>query len=158
MIVGYKNIGRLKRKLREYGGVFVKTDEVFDLPDQNDVFVWVDQTSEYKKFCKHPIVTVGEKELVGDYQLTERMYKKMLCSQYSAPKLKAFVDLVESTDDRLIVFYTYTGELDAMCSELEKAGIERRFSIVNGEIKDLAAYELETIRSPSFNTKLARWA
>lgn len=143
VITGYKNTGRLKRKLREYGGVFVKTDEVFDLPDQNDVFVFVDQTKEYKSFCKHPIITVGERELVGDYQLTERMYKKMLCSQYSKPKLKAFVDLVESTTDRLIVFYTYTGELDAMAQALEDAGIERKFSIVNGETKNLFAYDGE---------------
>ena len=143
VIVGYKNAERLKRKLREYGGVFVKTEEVFDLPSQNDVLIWVDQTKEYRSFCKHPIITVGERELVGDFQLTERMYKKMLCSQFSEPKLKAFVDLVESTTDRLVVFYTYTGELEAMARALEDAGIERKFSIVNGETKNLFAYDGE---------------
>ncbi|MDU6163509.1 MAG: SNF2-related protein, partial [Staphylococcus epidermidis] len=35
-IVGYKNIDRLKRKLRNYGCVFMKTEEVFDLPKQSD--------------------------------------------------------------------------------------------------------------------------
>lgn len=139
VITGYKNVDRLKRKLRDYGGVFVKTEEVFELPSQNDVFVWVDQTDSYKDFCKHPIITIGEKELVGDYQLTERMYKKMLCSQYSEPKLKAFRDLVESTDDRLVVFYTYTGELEAMLNVLGLIG--KPYSLVNGETKNLSAYE-----------------
>lgn len=139
IITGYKNIDRLKRKLRDYGGVFVKTNEVFDLPSQNDVFVWVDCTDEYMRFCKHPIITIGEKELVGDYQLTERMYKKMLCSQYSEPKLKAFRDIVDSTDDRLIVFYTYTGELEAMVNEVALTG--HPLSLVNGNTKDLASYE-----------------
>lgn len=140
VITGYKNIERLKRKLREYGAVFVKTNEVFDLPEQNDVFVYVDQTKEYKQFCKHPYITVNEKELVGDFQLTERMYKKMLCSQYSEPKLKAFKDLLESTSDRLVVFYTYNDELNAMKAECSNAG-RFNISVVNGEEKDLSDYE-----------------
>lgn len=140
VITGYKNVDRLKRKLREYGGVFVKTEEVFDLPSQNDVFVWVDQTDEYKAFCKHPIINIGDKELVGDYQLTERLYKKWLCSQYSEPKLKAFRDLVESTDDRIVVFYTYVEEYLAMLKAIDYS---RTVSVVSGERKDLEAYEVD---------------
>lgn len=140
VITGYRNIDRLKRKMREYGGVFVKTEEVFELPSQNDVFVWVDPTEEYKAFCKTPIIRIGERELVGDYQLTERMYKKMLCSQWNPNKLKAFADIVASTDDRLIVFYTYTEELLAMMELPEVQS--RTVSIVNGDGTDLEAYEV----------------
>ena len=34
-IIGYKNVDRLKKKLRQYGAVFMKTEEVFDLPKNN---------------------------------------------------------------------------------------------------------------------------
>ena len=34
IVTGYKNIGRLKRKMREYGCNFLNTDEVFTLPPQ----------------------------------------------------------------------------------------------------------------------------
>lgn len=139
-ITGYKNIDRLKRKLREYGGVFVKTNEVFELPEQTDIFIRVDPTEDYKAFCKHPIINIGDRELIGDYQLTERMYKKMLCSQWNENKLKAFADLVESTDDRLIVFYNYTEELLEM---LKAINYSRTVSIVNGNQKDLEAYEVD---------------
>ncbi|PEC57771.1 SNF2-related protein, partial [Bacillus wiedmannii] len=32
-ITGYKNVERLKAKLKQYGAVFMKTEEVFDLPE-----------------------------------------------------------------------------------------------------------------------------
>ena len=34
VITGYKNEERLKKKMRDHGCHFLKTDEVFDLPDQ----------------------------------------------------------------------------------------------------------------------------
>lgn len=136
---GYKNIERLKRKLRDYGGVFVKTEEVFELPEQTDIFVTVARTPQYDRFCRDRVISMDGRELIGDYQLTERLYKKMLCGAFSGPKLKAFRDLVDSTDDRLVVFYNYTDELAAMkriCMEAE-----RPISIVNGETKNLECYE-----------------
>ena len=53
-------------------------------------------------------------ELVGDTILAKRQYLRMLCGQYNKEKLQAFQDLVESTEDRLIVFYNFTAELEAM--------------------------------------------
>ena len=35
IVTGYKNVERLKKKMQQYGCQFLKTDEVFDLPDQN---------------------------------------------------------------------------------------------------------------------------
>ena len=136
----YKNIDRLKRKLADYGAIFMKTDEVFDLPEQNDIYITVPPSKEYKEFCKKRIITVDEQMLIGDMQLTARMYERMLCGQFSKEKLEAFTDLVNSTDDRLIVFYTFTEELNRM---LEVIG-DRLYSIVNGETKNLTAYENKT--------------
>jgi SNF2 family DNA or RNA helicase len=132
----YKNVERLKEKLREHGCVFMKTEECFDLPDQTFITVDVPVTKEYKKFMKDCIITVEGEELVGDTSLTKRLHARQLCGMYNKEKLQAFKSLVESTNDRLIVFYTYTKELEKMLEV-----VERPVSIVNGQTKDLTAYE-----------------
>ena len=138
IVIGYKNVDRLKRKMAQYGCQFLKTDEVFDLPEQNYQVVKVQASKEYKQFKKHRVVTVGETELVGDTTLTKMLYERQLCGIYSADKLKAFTDLVESTDDRLIVFYNFTEELKAMKAIVE--GLKRKISTVNGSSYDLFWY------------------
>ncbi|MBR5582969.1 MAG: ATP-dependent helicase [Lachnospiraceae bacterium] len=138
----YKNVDRLKQKLREHGAVFMKTEDCFDLPDQNIIKQYVPTTKEYRKFMKDSIITVDDTELVGDTTLTKRLYARQLCGQYNSYKLEAFKELVESTQDRLIVFYNFNAELDALkniCGTLE-----RPVSEVNGHCKNLIAYEQES--------------
>ena len=138
VIKGYKNVDRLKDKLRRYGAVFMKSEEVFDLPEQIDTTIKVNTTKEYRKFRKDSIVSVGDAELVGDTSLTKMLYERQLCGKYNKDKLNAFRDLLESTNDRLIVFYNFTAELE----QLEKIAIEYGpLSIVNGTYKNLWAYE-----------------
>lgn len=150
IIDGYKNEERLKRKMREHGCDFVKTDEVFDLPEQVHQTINVPTTKEYRKFRKDAIVLIEDEysddigqmlytELVGDTTLTKMLYERQLCGQYNADKLDAFRDLVESTNDRLIVFYNFNTELSKLI-EIAK-GFEKPFSVVNGDTKTLNAYE-----------------
>lgn len=139
VIDGYKNVERLKRKMRDLGCVFMKSDEVFDLPKQTFIDIKVPTTKEYRKFRKDCIVEVDGTELVGDTTLTKMLCERQLCGQYNNDKLKAFEDLLESTNDRLIVFYNFTAELDAMKHACDALG--RAYSIVNGQDKDLYAYE-----------------
>ena len=137
VVRGYKNVARLKRKMREYGCVFMKTDECFDLPDQQDVMIRVDASSDYRKFMKNRYLQMSDgTELVGDTSLTARLYARQLCGQYSKSKLSAVQDLIESTDDRLIIFYNFTAEMEM----LRKICGGRPVSIVNGATKDLTAY------------------
>lgn len=135
----YKNVDRLKSKLREHGAVFMKTEECFDLPEQTFIKQFVPASKEYWKFMKDCIITIDEKELVGDTTLTKRLYARQLCGQYSEYKLQAFRELVESTQDRLIVFYNFTAEYLAMVQIAEELG--RPQSIVNGQQKQLLNYE-----------------
>lgn len=139
-IVGYKNVDRLKAKLAAHGAVFMKTDEAgISLPERTVVPIKVPVNKEYVRFMKKRIVTVEGKELVGDTALTKRLYARMLCGQYNQSKLDAFKDLLESTEDRVVVFYNFTEELmklEAIASELNKP-----FSVVNGEEKRLDEYE-----------------
>ena len=141
----YKNVDRLKMKMREHGAIFMKTEECFDLPEQNFITVNCGSSKEYRKFKKDSIIQFmcddKEIELIGDTTLTKMMYLRMLCGQYSKDKLQSFTDLVESTNDRLIVFYNFNEELN----QLKKIAseLERPISEVNGHVKDLNAYENE---------------
>ena len=137
MIDGYKNVDRLKRKMREYGCHFLKTEDVLELPDQIFTTIKVPVSKDYRKFRKDKVVEVDGVQLIGDNTLTAMLYERQLCGQYSKAKLEAFRDLVESTEDRLIVFYNFNDELHNMLCGL----IDRPVSIVNGQTKDLSNYE-----------------
>lgn len=159
IVKGYKNVERLKKKLRQHGAIFMKSEDVFDLPEQIDQTIKINTTKEYRKFRKDCIVSLdsetltefegiryegdhecnGEIELVGDTTLTKMLYERQLCGQYNKEKLEAFRDLLESTNDRLIVFYNFTEEwhkMGAICDELNRPSC-----IVNGQFKHLDAYE-----------------
>lgn len=139
----YKNVDRLKSKMREHGAVFMKTEECFDLPQQMFQTIKVAASKEYHKFRKTCIVQIQtddvKHELVGDTTLTQLLYSRQLCGQFSANKLQAFKDLCESTKDRLIVFYNFNDELAAL--KKIAADLERPVSEVNGHTKDLTAYD-----------------
>lgn len=139
IVKGYKKVDRLKRKMAEHGCRFLKTDEVMDLPAQTFTKVWTPVSKEYRIFRKHKLVTVDDFELVGDTTLTKMLYERQLCGQYNKEKLQAFADLLESTSDRLIVFYNFWDEL--FCMTTIAGRLSRPISHVNGQNKDLTAYE-----------------
>lgn len=141
LIDGYKNEERLKKKMHDHGCHFLKTDEVFDLPEQVHNTIKISTTQLYRKFRKDSIVTFDNVELVGDTSLTKMLYERQLCGQYNEDKLKAFRDLLESTDDRLIVFYNFTAELNVLKKIVTDVDMRRPMSRVNGEFKELTSYE-----------------
>ena len=139
VVVGYKNIGRLKRKMREHGCNFLKTSEIFDLPPQTFNEIKINSTADYKKFRKNKIVEIGSQTLIGDTTLTELLYCRQLCGAYNPEKLAAFSDLLQSSNDRFIAFYNFNNELDALKSICKT--LNRPTSEVNGHCKDLTAFE-----------------
>jgi SNF2 family DNA or RNA helicase len=139
VIDGYKNVDRLKRKMREYGCHFLKTEDVLELPDQIFTTVRVPVSKDYRKFRKDKVVEVDGTQMVGDNTLTKMLYERQLCGQYSKAKLEAFRDLVESTEDRLIVFYNFTDEQYKLADIVDE--LNRPISLVNGKHKLLKHYE-----------------
>lgn len=135
----YKNVERLKQKLRDHGAVFMKTEEVFDLPDQTFTTVKMPTSKEYRQFMKDSIVTVGDVELIGDQVFTKRLYARQLCGMYHKARLEAFTELLQSTNDRVIVFYNFNAELEAIKGVCEAIG--RPYGQINGSVKDLSSYE-----------------
>ncbi len=137
VVTGYKNVSELKAKLKEYGAVFAKAEEVIKLPEKTFIKEYSTVSSDYKKFMKDRIIKIDDKELTGDSTLSKRLYARMLCSAYSKDKISRLIDLVNSTSDRVIIFYNFNTELEA----LRKVLFDRPISIVNGQIKNLKAYE-----------------
>jgi len=137
VVTGYKNVSKLKAKLKEYGAVFAKAEEVIKLPEKKFIKEYSTVSSDYKKFMKDRVIKIDDKELTGDSTLSKRLYARMLCSAYSKDKISRLIDLVNSTSDRVIIFYNFNTELEA----LRKVLFDRPISIVNGQIKDLKAYE-----------------
>lgn len=140
-VVGYKNVDRLKRKLREHGCFFKRTDEVLDLPEQRFINKSIKETNLYKEFMKDSLVEVDGKELVGDTTLTKLLYARQLSSAYNPDKIRALKDLIESTEDRLIIFYNFDIELEAIKSVIPD---DRPISYINGKTKDITSYENES--------------
>lgn len=159
VVVGYKNVNHLKKKLAQYGAVFMKTGEVMNLPEQIEQKIFLKTTKEYHYFVKNSYLLLdtlnlcqfkddsdfqGEDvtpriELIGDNSLTKTLYARQLCGQYHKEKLEAFRDLLESTEDRVIVFYNFNEELNRLKKVCES--LNREISFVNGSGMSMYAYE-----------------
>lgn len=138
-ILGYKNTNKLKEKLREHGAVFMKTDEAFSLPEVFNNVIKVKNIPQYKQFNKDRLIEINDKELVGDTALTKMLYLRQLAGMYNKHKYEKLKELLESTDDRTIIFYNFKEEyinIQKLCLKLGKP-----ISIINGDKRDLSAYE-----------------
>lgn len=138
-IIGYKNIDRLKKKLRQYGCVFMKTEEVFDLPTQTNIFLKPKKTKEYDEFIKEDIVTLSDRKLIAETASVGNMNARLLCTAFNQNKLVMLKELIESTEDRLIIFYQYNLEKEAIENIVDE--LSKPISYINGEIVDKKSYE-----------------
>ena len=159
VVTGYKHVDHLKKKLAQHGAVFMKTQEVIELPEQIEQKIYVKPTKEYRHFMKNGYLVLDtlnliqfkddsdfygndvtpRVELVGDNSLTKTLYARQLCGQWHKEKLEAFRDLLESTDDRVIVFYNFNEELTRLRKICES--LNREVSFVNGSGSSMYAYE-----------------
>lgn len=136
VVNGYKNVDRLKATMRELGAVFLMTDEVAGLPPQNEQILRVPTTPAYNKFRKTNVVKIGDKEFIGDGTLSKMTQERQLCASYNEHKVTALKDWLESTSDRVIIFYNFQADYDA----IKALAGTRPFSYVNGQGVDLEAY------------------
>lgn len=136
VITGYKNVERLKKKLREYGAIFMKTEDVFDLPAMNENVVKIPNTKLYTEFEKHHILELPDEVLIGDTPASKKMYLRQLASAYNEHKIQYLKDMLDGTNDRVIIFYNFKKELAAL-----RKIIDKPLSVINGDEKDLTAYE-----------------
>ena len=77
VVTGYKNVSELKAKLKEYGAVFAKAEEVIKLPEKTFIKEYSTVSSDYKKFMKDRIIKIDDKELTGDSTLSKGQVKDL---------------------------------------------------------------------------------
>lgn len=138
-VLGYKRIEELKANLRKAGAVFMLSDDVLDLPPQTEQIVKVKAIPEYRKFKTDRIVTIDGIEYVGDTALTKMLRERQLCSGLNKHKLNALSDMLDSTEDRLVIFYNFQEEFVKISQLCEIKG--KKMSFCNGAGRDLTAYE-----------------
>ena len=135
VVTGYKMVDHLKKKLAEHGAVFLKTEEVLNLPEQIEQKVMLKRSKEYNRFIRDGYLELKDgTELYGDNTLTKMLYARMLCGQYHTEKLEAFRGILNSTEENLVVFYNFNGELEALEKIAKEEG--RTPGAVNGHQKD----------------------
>lgn len=132
----YKNVDELKQVMRDLGCVFMKTDEVIDLPEQRFINVWVQPSKYYKTFVKDGYVDCGDTEYISSSPATDMLYARQLCN--SNEKLEMVRTLIEGTEDRVIIFYNFNCELELLQQLVQK--LKRPISYVNGSVKNLNCY------------------
>jgi SNF2 family DNA or RNA helicase len=132
----YKNVDELKSKMKDLGCVFMKTDEVIDLPEQRFIDVPIPKSKDYKTFEKDGYVDCGEIEYISNGPAQDMLYLRQLCN--SKEKLDMLKTLLESTEDRVIVFYNFNCELESLQQIVQK--LKRPISYINGHKKNLDCY------------------
>ncbi len=132
----YKNVNELKNVMYNLGCVFMKTDEVIDLPDQRFINVFVSKSKEYKVFEIDGYVDCGEFEYISNGPAQDMLYLRQLCNSKS--KLEMLKTLVESTNDRIVIFYNFDIELKLLQQCISK--LKRPMSFINGHEKNLNCY------------------
>ena len=143
VITGYKHVEHLKKRLAQFGAVFMKTEEVIELPEQTEQKIFLIITNKCHILIMQSYLELDTKnlvrfkddsdyygeditpmvELIGDNSLTKTLYCRQLCGQWHKSKQDAFRDLLESTEDRVIVFYNFNEELSRLtkiCDALER--------------------------------------
>lgn len=132
----YKNVDELKQVMKGLGCVFMRTDEVLDLPEQRFINVWVPPSKYYKTFVKDGYVDCGDTEYISSSPATDMLYARQLCN--SKEKLEMVRTLIEGTEDRVIIFYNFNCELELLQQIVQK--LKRPISYVNGSVKNLNCY------------------
>jgi len=137
-VTGYKYVDRLKRKLKEHGAVFMKTEDVITLPETVPCEVKIKNIPQYIQFKKDRLIELDGLELVGDTSLTNMLYLRQLAGMYNKNKYTKVTEILESTNDRIIIFYNFKHECSSIkeiCKKLNKP-----VSIISGDNRDLKNY------------------
>lgn len=132
----YKNVDELKQRMADLGCYFMKTEEVIDLPQQRFITIKCKPHKTYNTFKRESFVEYNGREYVGSTSLTMLLCLRQLANINKGEKL---TELLDSTEDRLLIFYNFDEELQ----QLKEICKGRPISEVNGHTKDLQAYENE---------------
>lgn len=121
--------------LEEKGMFVLRTEDCLSLPEVSDMTINVGMPREYIEFIRNKETEIKGDHLEGDNIMALRQGMRRLSSSYNDEKIEAVEDLLNSTDDRVVVFYQFKNDfevLNALCRKLGKPVVA-----VNGDRNDI---------------------
>ena len=131
----YKNLDILISDLVDHGMYKLNTEDCISLPGKTDITISVPCIKAYKDFKETGSAVVEDVELEASNISAARMGLRRLASSYNSNKMDAVADLLQSTDERVIIFHQFqedSHKLVELCKKLKKP-----YAVQNGQKHDL---------------------
>ncbi len=136
----YKNIDELNKILRDdLHCIFLKTNDVVELPSQHFIPVNVPVTKQYKAFMVNDYIDLGDKEYIAGSPTEKLLYSRYLCGADNQNKIDVLTTLLEGIDDRVIIFYNFNNECDVLTKLCNK--LKKKVFICNGAVKQVDGFK-----------------
>lgn len=136
----YKNLDELNTILRDdLHCVFLKTNDVHELPEQRFISVPIAVTKEYQKFLKEDYIDLGDREYIAGSPTDKLLYSRYLCGVDNKNKLDVLTTLLEGIEDRVIVFYNFKIEHDVLTKIIKK--LKKPVFTCDGSIKEIDKFK-----------------
>lgn len=136
----YKNLDELNHILRDdLHCVFLKTNDVHELPEQRFIDVPIAVSKEYQKFLKEDYIDLGDREYIAGSPTDKLLYSRYLCGVDNKSKLDVLTTLLEGIEDRVIVFYNFKIEHDVLTKICKKS--KRKVFTCNGNVTQVDEFK-----------------
>lgn len=136
----YKNLDELNQILRdELHCVFLKTNDVHELPEQRFISVPIAVTKEYQKFLKEDYIDLGDREYIAGSPTDKLLYSRYLCGVDNKNKLDVLTTLLEGIEDRVIIFYNFKIEHDVLTKLIKK--LKKPVFTCDGSVKEIDKFK-----------------
>lgn len=136
----YKNLDELYKILREdLHCVFLKTNDVIELPAQRFIDIAVPTTKQYKAFMVNDYIDFGDKEYIAGSPTEKLLYARYLCGADNQNKIDVLTTLIEGIEDRVIIFYNFNNEYDVLTKLCKK--LKKQAFTCNGNIKRVEEFK-----------------
>lgn len=136
----YKNIDELNKILRDdLHCIFLKTNDVVELPSQHFIPVNVQVTKQYKAFMVNDYIDLGDKEYIAGSPTEKLLYSRYLCGADNQNKIDVLTTLLEGIDDRVIIFYNFNNECEVLTKLCKK--LKKNVFVCNGSVKQVDEFK-----------------
>lgn len=136
----YKNLDELNKILREdLHCVFLKTNDVIELPEQRFIDIAVSETKQYRAFMVNDYIDLGDREYIAGSPTEKLLYSRYLCGVDNSNKIDVLTTLIEGIEDRVIIFYNFNNEHDVLTKLCKK--LKRKAFTCNGNVKQVDEFK-----------------
>lgn len=136
----YKNLDELNKILREdLHCVFLKTNDVIELPEQRFIDIAVSETKQYRAFMVNDYIDLGDREYIAGSPTEKLLYSRYLCGADNSNKIDVLTTLIEGIEDRVIIFYNFNNEHDVLTKLCKK--LKRKAFTCNGNVKQVNEFK-----------------